>query len=90
MDDRQILELLILKADKLDDRLDDIDKTLVRQHEQLKEHIKRTNINEQNLAMIRDEIKPVQRHVIIVEWVMKLLGAGGVLFVMIKDFFHLK
>jgi uncharacterized protein YdcH (DUF465 family) len=59
------------KIEKIDDRLNNIDTSLVRQTVSLEEHIRRTNL-------LENEIKPVKRHVIMVESVFKFIGAISV------------
>jgi hypothetical protein len=54
------------KLDLLDERLDSVDKTLVKQHEQLKYHIQRTNI-------LESKLEPVEKHVAMVSGAIKLL-----------------
>lgn len=56
------------KLDKIDDRLNSIDKTLAAQHVSIEEHIRRTNL-------LENDLKPVKRHVTMVEGVLKFLGA---------------
>lgn len=72
----KVMSQVIEKLDKLDDRLDSMDKTLVKQEVNLKEHMRRT-------ALLEDELKPVKKHVSHVEGAFKLLGAlsliGGLL-----------
>lgn len=82
--DNKLIDILLNKTDSLDARLDSIDKTLILQHEQLKQHIKRTEINEENIKLMRAEMRPVQKHVVIVEAFMKILGASSVLAAIIK------
>lgn len=47
------------KVDLLDGRLDEIDKTLVKQHVQLEEHMRRTEAAEESLTLLKAELKPV-------------------------------
>lgn len=49
--------------DKLDDKLDSIDKTLIIQAAQLKEHIRRTEINEEAIELLRRDVAPIKSHV---------------------------
>lgn len=60
---KEVLE----KLDKLDDRLDSVDKTLVRQEAQLAEHIRRTELLEHAHARLEQEIyedlTPIKVHV---------------------------
>ncbi len=62
------------KLDKLDDRLDSVDKTLIRQEENLKEHMRRSVAAEESIQILREELKPVQKHMNHMEGALKLLG----------------
>ena len=46
---------IIQKLDKLDDRLDNIDITLAGQHISLKQHMKRSDQNEEQLDILRKD-----------------------------------
>ncbi len=58
---------IVDKLSQLDTRLDSIDQTLVRQEENLKEHMRRT-------AMLEKQIKPVISHVEQVKGAGKLIA----------------
>jgi len=63
------------KIDKIADKVGEINTTLAEQHTTLKEHIRRTEI-------LEEEMRPIKKHVVIVNAMMKFLGliiAGGVL-----------
>lgn len=77
MDER--LKRIESKIDKLDDRLDSLDKTSVKQEQNLAEHMRRTELAEANIDSIRDELKPVQRHVAMLEGILKFIGLVGTL-----------
>lgn len=62
------------KLDKIADRLNEIDKTLVKQEGNLQKHMLRTDQNEQMIKLISDALKPVVKHVSHVEGGLKLLG----------------
>lgn len=74
----QLTQLILTKVDKLDTRQDEMDKTLVRNTVSLEEHMRRTNILEQ-------QIVPIKAHVdfmrIGAAWVAKsvavITGAAG-------------
>ena len=68
------LDRLEGKLDKLDERLDSIDKILAVYAEQLTYHIKRTDLGDENLKLLRQEIKPIHKHVVMVEGVLKFIG----------------
>ena len=68
------------KVDKLDTRLDRVDITLAKQEEQLAEHIRRTNL-------LEEQMKPVEDHVKHMSGALKLFGvisivSGGILAVL--------
>lgn len=69
------------KLDKLDERLDSIDRTLVRQQASLEEHMRRSELNEKAVSVITDKLEPVIVHVAIMQSVIRLLawavGVGG-------------
>ena len=73
------LDKLEGKLDRLDEHLSRIDVTLAVQAEQLATHIKRTELAEENLDLLRKELKPVQSHVLRVEGGLKLLGIISVI-----------
>lgn len=61
------LDRVLDKLDKLDERLDSVDKTLVKQEASLSEHIRRTEL-------LEDDLKPVKAHVAQVNGAMKFIG----------------
>lgn len=80
MSDQRILD----KLDEMDKRIDNIDITLAKQHVSLEEHIKRTNL-------LEEQLKPVNKHVDMVNGALKLLGFIAVLlaaFESIKNIFN--
>lgn len=86
--DSQILTLLNkleTKLDKLDDRLDGIEKVQIEQAGVLKEHTRRSTAAEDNLQLLREQreedkmsigeqIQPLQAHVTMVEGVGKFIA----------------
>jgi tetrahydromethanopterin S-methyltransferase subunit G len=76
------------KLDKLDSRLDNIDITLVKHEENLKRHMQRSDNSEKMLTMIVSELKPIRKHVVIAQFVGKILawffGSGLLLFIIEK------
>lgn len=67
---------VIEKLDKLDERLDNVDKTLIRNTASLEEHIRRTEI-------LEAEMEPVKTHVAqvsgIVKFIILLSSAAGII-----------
>lgn len=75
------LERLHESHEKLDDKMDNIDKTLLKQELNLQEHMRRSLAAEEGIGLLRDSIKPLQTHVNLVQFstkaLMWLLGSGG-------------
>lgn len=75
---KEILDRIEAKVDKLDDRLDLVDITLVKQEANLKEHMRRTHLLEGKVEHIETEIQkelePVKKHVNQVKIVAKIIG----------------
>lgn len=62
------------QLDSLDSRLDSVDKTLVKQEANLGEHMRRTELAETQINGIQDDLKPIKRHVAMVEGALKGMG----------------
>jgi len=65
--------------EKLDGRLDKVDVTLAAQAAVLKEHVRRTQINEESLESLRNEVKPLVVHVAVVGAIGKVVAGIGIL-----------
>lgn len=74
------------KVESIDETLKSVDRTLIVNTESLKEHIRRTEINEIALERLKEELLPVQKHVIQVNTIMK---AAGVIFTLIAAAYYL-
>jgi hypothetical protein len=85
-------EVMILQAlskfeqrfDKVDSRLDSIEKVQIKQEANLGEHIRRTELAEENLVILRNDFKPIQKHVIYVEGFLKGLGILAMVVTLVK------
>jgi len=64
--------------DKLDMRLDSIDKTLCRQEISLSEHQRRTELLEKQNEKCFEELKPIQRHISMMDGAIRFLGLSSV------------
>lgn len=79
--DKQI-ERILDKLEKIDDKIADIDRTLVKNTESLQEHMRRTNLLEQHLNKQDQKLEPVFKHVDRVGFIVSILkwiGFSGVL-----------
>lgn len=70
MDDQKILD----KLDKIEDRLDTIDQSLVKYNAQLEYHIQRSDNIESYVQHLEDKLIPVEKHVIMVNGIVKFIG----------------
>lgn len=75
MDFKRILD----KLDLLDNRIDSIDKTLIKQEANLDKHIMRTDQNEIMIQEIFEQIRPIQKHINYVEGILKFIGVLSIL-----------
>lgn len=63
MDPTKYFEALSAKLDRQGDALASIDKILARQEENLKEHMRRTEVAEKRLDLFQSELAPLKAHV---------------------------
>lgn len=63
---------IVDKIDKLDDRLDNIDKHLAVYNQQLKEHIRRT-------TLLEKDVEPIKAHVAVVSSLSKTVTITSIL-----------
>ncbi len=72
---KDLIDKIFTKVEKIDSRLDSIDKTLVKQHENLKEHMRRTELLEkQQEKLIHEELVPVKAHIEQVKGISKFVA----------------
>lgn len=74
MDDKDIVGRVLDKLDKVDSRLNDIDKTLVRNTVSLEEHMKRSDNLEKMITKVESDMLPLQKHVSYMHGAFKLVG----------------
>jgi chromosome segregation ATPase len=79
MTDKKLLEKLDEKLDKVEERLSAIDITLAKNTQSLDEHIRRTELAEEAIIIIKDELKPIQKHVTQVHTVLQAIGFISIL-----------
>ncbi len=71
------------KIDRISNKIETINITLVKQESNLQEHMRRTDIAEANLALLKEELSPIKTHISKVEGGLKLIGIIGILVSMI-------
>lgn len=74
MDKKDLLEIVFDKQEHIANELAEIKVITAKQEENLRHHMYRTQIAEENIELLRGEMKPVQDHVRIVEASLKILG----------------
>lgn len=65
------IEKLDGRVEKIDNKLDRISETLIRNTESLEYHIKRTNLLETKIEALDADLKPVERHVTLVNGIIR-------------------
>jgi tetrahydromethanopterin S-methyltransferase subunit B len=73
----EIKEQIDQKFDKMEDRLDSLDRNMERNTTSLEVHEQRTTVAEANHEMLRKDVAPIRKHVDIVEFCVKALTALG-------------
>lgn len=63
------------KVDRIEEKISNIDVTLAKQAKDLEHHIYRTDLAEQNIELIRQEMQPVKKHVALMDASLKVIGA---------------
>lgn len=77
---RKINERMDTHSKDTDERLDNIEKVMIAQEINLKEHMRRSDNLEEMLDHIKEkELKPLARHVAMVEGALKFIGVLGIL-----------
>ena len=74
------------KIDQIRESIHSIDKTLIRQEEQLAHHIKRTELAEKNIEMLQKQVEPISKHVARTEGALKMLGVVSLVLGIIYGF----
>lgn len=77
------------KVEKSDERLDSIDITLVRQEANLQEHMKRSDLLERRAERIETDIKPLEKHMLMVNGALKFLGIFGTIVAILVGLFEI-
>jgi uncharacterized protein (UPF0335 family) len=87
---KELLERIVQQLDRLDERQDRMDRTLIRQESSLDQHIRRTELAEEAIELLRQEIKPVKKSYDGFAFILKLLGTCTTvlgLYILIKKTF---
>ena len=90
IDDKDFLEKFYQKIEHIEKEMTDIKITIAKQEQNLAHHIYRTELAENNLDLLRSQIKPIENHVKYVEGILKFIGlitaVGGAVAAIISIF----
>ena len=77
--DKELLERFYDKQEQMAKDLSDIKVILAKQEENLKLHIYRTELAEQNIELLREQLKPIENHVKIISGITKIIAAISII-----------
>lgn len=72
---KEQLDKIEAKVDFIEEKISSIDITLAKQAKDLEHHIYRTELAEENINIIRQEMQPVKKHVALMDAGLKVMGA---------------
>lgn len=75
--------------DKIQEDVSELKITSAKQEENLKEHIRRTELAEENLSLLRSEVEPIKQHVSMMNGVLKIVGLTSVIIGTIAGIFQI-
>lgn len=74
MSEKEMLERLYVKVEQVAQDQSEMKVTLAGQAVQLEQHILRTKLAEENIELLRKDLKPVEKHVNMVNGAFKFIG----------------
>ena len=80
---------LYTTLDKIQEDILDLKVTSAKQEENLKEHIRRTEIAEENISILRKEVEPIKQHVSTMNGVLRVIGFASVVVGTIAGLFQI-
>lgn len=78
MSDKDLMEKIYEKQEKMSEDMGEVKITLAKQEENIRTHIRRTELAEINIENLRKEIEPVKSHVKMLQGALKFIGLAGV------------
>lgn len=72
------LAKILKKQDEHTEDLTDIKVILTQQEANLKLHIYRTDLAEENIQLLRNDLKPIHKHVTVVTGFLKIMGGFSI------------
>lgn len=83
------MDRIYQSLERIESDVTDLKITSAKQEENIKEHIRRTELAEENLSMLRQEIEPLKQHVVAINGVLKVIGALSVIIGSAAGFFEI-
>jgi hypothetical protein len=77
--DQNLLQVILDNQNKMSEDIGDIKVIIAKQEQNIEYHVKRTDLAEENIALFREEMKPVKAHVATIHTILKIIGGLGVL-----------
>ncbi len=72
------LERIYESLDRIEADITNLRIITAKQEENIKEHIRRTELAEENLTLLRKEIEPLKQHVIVINGILRTIGVVSV------------
>jgi len=72
------LERIYESLDRIEVDITNLRIITAKQEENIKEHIRRTELAEENLTLLRGEIEPLKQHVIVINGILRVIGVISV------------
>jgi hypothetical protein len=69
------LDKMDQKLDRIEDKISNIDVTLAKQAKDLEHHIYRTDLAEEQIKLVKEEIQPIKKHVALMDASLRIIGA---------------
>jgi hypothetical protein len=80
-----LLVKILEKQEKIGEDINEIKVVIAVQEEHLKTHIRRTELAEENISLLRTEVEPIKRHVQYINGALKFMGLLSVLVTLIAS-----
>lgn len=90
LDDKEVIKAILEEIKMVREELMTMKIVAVKQEQNLKEHMRRSDELEKQTNLIRLEMKPLQKHVAFVDATMKLVGALSLIATIVLAFLEVK
>lgn len=80
-----LLVKILEKQEKIGEDINEIKVVIAVQEEHLKTHIRRTELAEENISLLRNEVEPIKKHVQYINGILKFIGLLSVITTLIAS-----